>query len=45
MPQPLNLTGGGRGTLLVRCQTHTLLHACLGGDVLKVELVLHVPGQ
>jgi hypothetical protein len=45
MPQPLNLTGGGSGTLLVRRQTCTLLHACPGGVVLKVEHVLHVPGQ
>jgi hypothetical protein len=45
MPQPLNLTGGGNGTLLVRRQMHTLLHACPGGVVLKVEQVLRVPGQ
>jgi hypothetical protein len=45
MPQPLNLTGGGSGTLLVRHQTHMLLHACPDGVVLKVEQVLHVPGQ
>jgi hypothetical protein len=45
MPQPLNLTGGGSGTLLVRRQTHTLLHACPGGVVLEVEQVLCVPGQ
>jgi hypothetical protein len=45
MPQPLNLTGGGSGTLLVRRQTRTLLHACPGGVVLKVERVLRVPGQ
>jgi hypothetical protein len=45
MAQPLNLSGGGSGTLLVRCQTHTLLHACPGGAVLKVEQVLLVPGQ
>jgi hypothetical protein len=45
MPQPLNLTGGGSGTLLVRRQTRTLLHAYPGGVVLKVELLLCVPGQ
>jgi hypothetical protein len=45
MPQPLNLMGGGSGTLLVRHQTRTLLHACPGSVVLKVEQVLHVPGQ
>jgi hypothetical protein len=45
MPQPLNLAGGGSGTLLVRHQTRTLLHACPGGVVLKVEQVVHVPGQ
>jgi hypothetical protein len=31
--------------LLVRRQTHMLLHACPGGVVLKVEQVLCVPGQ
>jgi hypothetical protein len=45
MPQPLNLVGGSSGTLLVRRQTRTLLHACPGGVVLKVEQVLHVPDQ
>jgi hypothetical protein len=45
MPQSLNHAGGGSGTLLVRRQTHTLLHACPGGVVLKVEQVLCVPGQ
>jgi hypothetical protein len=45
MPQPLNLTGGGNGTLLVCRQTRTLLHACPGGVVLKVEQVLRVPSQ
>jgi hypothetical protein len=45
MPQPLNLTGGGSGTLLIRRQMHTLLYACPGGVVLKVEQVLHVPSQ
>ena len=45
MPQPLNIAGGGSGTLLVRRQTHTLLHACPGGVMLKVEQVLRVPGQ
>jgi hypothetical protein len=45
MPQPLKLAGGGGGTLLVRRQTRTLLHAHPGGVVLEVEKVLHVPGQ
>jgi hypothetical protein len=45
MPQLLNLTVGGSGTLLVRCQMRTLLHAYPGGVVLKVEQILHVPGQ
>jgi hypothetical protein len=45
MPQPLNLAGGGSGTLVVRRQTYTLLHACPGGVVLKVEQVLCVPSQ
>jgi hypothetical protein len=45
MPQPLHLAGGGSGTLLVRRQTRTLLHACPGGVVLKVEQVLCVPIQ
>jgi hypothetical protein len=45
MPQPLNLVGGGSGTLLIRHQTRTPLHACPGGVVLKVKQVLHVPGQ
>jgi hypothetical protein len=45
MPQPLNLVGGDSGTLLVRRQTRTLLPACPGGVVLKVEQVLRVPGQ
>jgi hypothetical protein len=37
MPQPLNLAGGGSGTLLVYRQMRMLLHACLGGVVLKDE--------
>jgi hypothetical protein len=45
MPQPLNLTGGGSGTLLVCHETRMLLHACPGGVALKVEQVLHVPGE
>jgi hypothetical protein len=45
MPQPLNLAGGGNGTILVRRQTRTLLHACPGAVVLEVEQVLRVPGQ
>jgi hypothetical protein len=45
MPQPLNIIGGGSVTLLVRRQTRTLLHGCPSGVVLKVEMVLRVPGQ
>jgi hypothetical protein len=45
MPQPPNLTAGGSGTLLVRCQTCTLQHACRDGVVPRVEQVLRVPGQ
>jgi hypothetical protein len=45
IPQPLNLTGGGSGTLLVCRQTRMLLHACPGGVALKVEQVPHVPSQ
>jgi hypothetical protein len=45
MPQRLNLSCGGGGTLLVRHQTCTLLHSCLGGVVLEVEQVLCVLGQ
>jgi hypothetical protein len=45
MPQPLSLASGGGGTLLVRHQTRTLLHACPGDVVLEVEQVLHVPSQ
>jgi hypothetical protein len=45
MPQPLNLSCGGGGTLLVHRQTCTLLPGCPGGVVLEVEQVLHVLGQ
>jgi hypothetical protein len=45
MPQPLNLVGGGSGTLLVCHQTSTLLYASPGGVVLKVEQVLRIPSQ
>jgi hypothetical protein len=45
MPQSLNLMGGGSGTLLVCRRTRRVLLACPGGVVLKVEQVLHVPGQ
>jgi hypothetical protein len=45
MPQPLNLTGGGNDTLLLRRETRTLLHDCPGGVVLKVKQVLCLPGQ
>jgi hypothetical protein len=45
MPQPLNLLCGSDDTLLVRCQTHTLLPGCPRGVVLEVEQVLCVLGQ
>jgi hypothetical protein len=45
MPQPLNLSCGGGGTLLIRHQMHKLLPGCPGGVVLEVEQVLHVLGQ
>jgi hypothetical protein len=45
IPQPLNLVGGGSGTLLVRRQMCTLLHAYPVSVVLKVEQVLCVPSQ
>jgi hypothetical protein len=45
MPQPLNLSRGGSGTLLVRRQMHTLLPGCPGGIMLGVEQVLRVLGQ
>jgi hypothetical protein len=45
MPQPPNLMSGGGGTLLIRHQMRTLLHACSGGVVLEVEQVLHIPSQ
>jgi hypothetical protein len=41
----LSISCGGSGTLLVRRQTRTLLHASPGSVVLKVELVLHVLSQ
>jgi hypothetical protein len=37
MPQALNVAGGGSGTLHIRRQTRTLLHACPDDVVLKVE--------
>jgi hypothetical protein len=37
MPQPLNFTSGGGGTLPLRHQMRMLLHACPGGVVLEVE--------
>jgi hypothetical protein len=43
MPQTLNLACGG--TLLVWCQTRTLLPGCPGGVVLEFEQILHLPGQ
>jgi hypothetical protein len=45
MPQPLNLTGGGSGTLLVHRQMRTLLPGRPGGVVLEIEQILCVPGQ
>jgi hypothetical protein len=45
MPQPLNLASGGGGTLLVRRQMHTLLHAYPDSVVLEVEQVLRIIGQ
>jgi hypothetical protein len=55
LPQSLKLTGSGSGTLLIRCQTRTVLHARPGGVVpqpLKLAgggsgslLVLPVPNQ
>jgi hypothetical protein len=45
MPQPLNLSCGGGGTLPVRRQTHTLLPGYPHGVVLEDEHVLHVLGQ
>jgi hypothetical protein len=45
MPQPLNLMGGGSGTLLVCRRTRTLLPGCPSGVVLEVEQVLRVHGQ
>jgi hypothetical protein len=45
MPQPLNLSCSGGGTLPVRRQTRTLLPGYPCGVVLEVEQVLHVLGQ
>jgi hypothetical protein len=45
MPQPLNLSCGGGGTLLIRCQTRMLLSDCLSGVVLEIEQVMCVLGQ
>jgi hypothetical protein len=45
MPQPLNIVGGDNGTLLVRRQMRTLLHAYPGSVVLEVEQVLRILGQ
>jgi hypothetical protein len=42
MPQPLNLSCGGGGTLPVRHQTCTLLPDCPHSVVLEVEQVLRV---
>jgi hypothetical protein len=45
MPQPLNLSCGSGGTLLVRRQMRTLLPGCPCGVVLEDEQVLLVLGQ
>jgi hypothetical protein len=45
MPQPLNITGGGNATLLVRRQTRTLLPGYPGGVMLEVDQVLRVLSQ
>jgi hypothetical protein len=45
MPQPLNLSSGIGGTLLVHRQTRTLLPGCPCGVVVEVEHVLCVLGQ
>jgi hypothetical protein len=44
MPQALNLSCSGGGTLLIRRQTCMLLPGCPGSVVLEVEQVLHVHG-
>jgi hypothetical protein len=45
VPQPLNLSCDGGHTLLVWCQTRTLLPGCPRDVVLEVEQVLCVLGQ
>jgi hypothetical protein len=45
MPQSLNLTCDGSGTLLIRRQTRMLLPGYPGGIVLEVEQVWGVLGQ
>jgi hypothetical protein len=45
MPQPLNLSCGGGGTLLICRQMRTLLPGCPSGVVLEVEQVLCILGQ
>jgi hypothetical protein len=45
MPQPLNLSCGSDGTLLIRRQTCTLLPGCPCSVVLEVEQVMRVLGQ
>jgi hypothetical protein len=45
MPHPLNLMGGGGGTLLIHRQTRTLLPGHPGDVVLEVEQVLHIPDK
>jgi hypothetical protein len=44
MPQPLNLSCGSGGTLLVCHQTRPLLPGCPHGVVLEVEQVLRILG-
>jgi hypothetical protein len=45
MPQHLNVTDGGGGTLLVHHQTRMLLPNYPGSVVLEVKQVLCVPSQ
>jgi hypothetical protein len=45
MSQPLNISCGGGGTLLIHRQTRTLLPGYPGSIVLEVEHVLCVLGQ
>jgi hypothetical protein len=45
MPQPLNLSRGSGGTLLIRRQTRMLLLGCPHSVVLDAEQVLSILGQ